>query len=71
MRAVLLSNDPVALSFAQALLRDARVEFMLLDAHIASVEGSIGAFPRRLAVDEDDYEEALDLLVEAGLTARE
>lgn len=71
MREVLRSNDPVALSFAQALLRDARVEFALLDAHIAAVEGSIGAFPRRLAVDEDDYEAALDLLVEAGLTARE
>ncbi|MCM0020781.1 MAG: DUF2007 domain-containing protein [Tagaea sp.] len=71
MREVLRSNDPVALSFAQALLRDARVDFLLLDAHIAAVEGSIGAFPRRLAVDEADYEEALDLLVEAGLTARE
>jgi hypothetical protein len=71
MREVLRSNDPVALSFAQALLRDAKVGFALLDAHIAAVEGSIGAFPRRVAVDEDDYEEALDLLVEAGLAARE
>jgi hypothetical protein len=71
MREVLRSNDPVALSFAQALLRDARVDFVLLDAHIAAVEGSISAFPRRLAVDESEYEAALDLLVEAGLTARE
>lgn len=71
MREVLRTNDPVALSFAQALLRDARVDFVLLDAHIAAVEGSIGAFPRRLAVDEDDHAEALDLLAEAGLTARE
>ncbi len=70
MREVLRSNDPVALSFAQALLRDARVDFMLLDTHIAAVEASIGAFPRRLAVDDADYEAALDLLVEAGLTDR-
>jgi hypothetical protein len=71
MREVLRTNDPVALSFAQALLRDAGLGFALLDAHIAAVEGSIGAFPRRLAVGEDDHAAALDLLVEAGLTARE
>ena len=67
MREVLRTNDPVALSFAQALLRDAGLDCVLLDAHIAAVEGSIGAFPRRLVVDESDYSEAAELLAEAGL----
>ena len=70
MREVLRTNDPVALSFAQALLRDAGLEFVLLDAHIAAVEASIGAFPRRLMVDDDDHAEAAELLVQAGLGER-
>ncbi len=68
MREVFRTNDAVALSYAQALLRDARVECALLDAHIAAVEGSIGAFPRRLAVADADYDEAAELLAAAGLT---
>jgi hypothetical protein len=68
MREVLRTNDAVALSYAQALLADARVEFALLDAHIAAVEGSIGAFPRRIVVHPDDYDEAQMLLADAGLT---
>ncbi len=67
MREVLRTTDAVALSFAQALLRDARIEFATLDAHISALEGSIGAFPRRLAVDDDDYTAASDLLKQAGL----
>ncbi|MFN8757252.1 MAG: DUF2007 domain-containing protein [Tagaea sp.] len=67
MREVLRTNDPIALSFAQALLRDAGLECVLLDAHIAAVEGSIGAFPRRLMVVDDDYGEAAELLAGAGL----
>ena len=31
------------------------------------IEGSIGAFPRRLLVGEDDWRSAHDMLLEAGL----
>eukprot|EP01037_Dinobryon_pediforme_P013707 gene13706-13823_t len=66
MRVVLITNNLVRLSFTQALLRDAGVESFLLDGHVSSVEGSIGAIPRRLAVDDDDELQALRILREAG-----
>jgi hypothetical protein len=66
MRVVARTNDPVRLSFLMSLLRDAGVECVLLDLHVSAVEGSIGAFPRRLAVAEDDGPRALRVLREAG-----
>ena len=67
MRTVLLSNDPVRLSFLVALLRDAGIETVLLDGHVSAVEGSIGAIPRRLAVLEEDEVQARRVLQEADL----
>jgi hypothetical protein len=66
MRVVLISNNLVRLSFTQALLRDAGVGSILLDAHVSAMEGSIGAIPRRLAVEDDDEAQALRILREAG-----
>jgi hypothetical protein len=66
MRVVATTNDPVRLSFLVALLRDAGIASVLLDAHISAVEGSIGAFPRRLAVAEHDVPRARAVLREAG-----
>jgi len=66
MRTLLLSNDPVRLSFLGALLRDAGIESVLLDAHVSAVEGSIGAIPRRLAVLPEDEALARRILREAG-----
>ena len=66
MRTVVLSNNLVRLSFVQALLRDAGIRAVLLDAHASAVEGSIGAIPRRLVVAEDDEAQALRVLREAG-----
>jgi len=66
MRTVLLSNDPVRLSFLSALLRDAGIESVLLDAHVSAMEGSIGAIPRRLAVLPEDAAAAQQVLRDAG-----
>ena len=66
MRTVLLSNDPVRLSFISALLRDAGIDSVLLDTHVSSVEGSIGAIPRRIAVLAEDEAQARRVLLEAG-----
>jgi hypothetical protein len=66
MRVVVVTNCPVRLSFTQALLRDAGVESVLLDGHVSAMEGSIGAIPRRLVVDDDDERQALRILREAG-----
>jgi hypothetical protein len=66
MRIVVTSNDPVRLSFLMALLRDAGIGCVLLDAHVSAMEGSIGAIPRRLAVADDDGAQATRVLREAG-----
>lgn len=67
MRTLAQSNDLVRLSFLAALLRDAGIESVLLDAHVSAVEGSIGAIPRRLAVLEEDEVQARRVLQEAEL----
>lgn len=66
MRIVATTTDPVRLSFLRALLADAGIGTVVLDAHISAVEGSIGAFPRRLAVAADDEAHARAVLAEAG-----
>lgn len=66
MKELLRTNDPVRLSFVQALLRDSRIDSLVLDHHTSLVEGSIGAIPRRLMVAERDYQLALALLAAAG-----
>jgi len=64
---LLRTNDPVLVSFAQALLRDAGLRFDVLDVHMSIVEGSLGILPRRLAVHQDDAAAARTLLVDAGI----
>jgi hypothetical protein len=65
MRELLRSNDLVHVSWVQAALAAAGIESVLLDAHISSVEGNIGAFPRRLMVRDDLLERARKVLAEA------
>jgi hypothetical protein len=66
MRVVARTTDPVRLGFLVALLADAGIASVVLDQHISAIEGGIGAFPRRLAVAEDDGDRALAILREAG-----
>ena len=70
MKELLRTNDPVRLSFLQALLRDSGIESLVLDHHTSLVEGSIGAIPRRLVVAERDYPRACSILTAAGEEAR-
>jgi hypothetical protein len=43
------------------------VKSVVLDQYMSAVEGSIGAFPRRLAVAPEDEENARRILREAGV----
>ena len=65
MKELLRTNDVVRLSWAQALLRDAGIDSVVLDQHTSLVEGSIGAIPRRLMVAEQDHQRA-EALVKAA-----
>lgn len=63
---VLATNDPVKLSFAQAVLKEAGIEAVTLDEQTASTFG--GALPwikRRILVREEDGDRARRLLSEA------
>lgn len=42
------------------------IDCLLLDSHVSSVEGGIGAFPRRLLVLDEDLERALWVLTNAA-----
>ncbi len=66
MHVIVVTNDPVRLSFLIALLADAGIAATVLDGHVSAVEGSIGAIPRRLAVLAEDASAALHVLRQAG-----
>ena len=51
MREILRSNDVVLIGFAQSVLRQAGIASFIADQHMSLMEGSIGAFPRRLLVE--------------------
>jgi hypothetical protein len=57
----------VLLSWVEVYLRDAGIESVLLDQNISVLEGSIGAFNRRLMVLDDDEARARALLQEADI----
>jgi hypothetical protein len=67
MLEVLRSNDAVLLSYAQSVLRQVGIASLIADQYISVMEGSIGAFPRRLLVDSADGAPARRALIEAGL----
>ncbi|WP_152044963.1 putative signal transducing protein [Aureimonas psammosilenae] len=67
MRELMRSNDPVLLSFVDALLRDAGIEHFVADTHMSILDGSIGVLPRRILVDGERIEQARRLLRDAEL----
>ena len=50
MRELLRSNDLVHISWVRSVLDGAGIDSVVLDEAISGVEGSIGAFPRRIMV---------------------
>ena len=61
------SNDPVLISFVGSLLRDAEIEHFVADEHMSILDGSIGALPRRVMIDESQVDQARRLLRDADL----
>jgi hypothetical protein len=70
MKELLRTNDIVRLSWAQALLREAGIDSLVLDHHASLVEGNIGAIPRRLMVVDRDHGRARTLLAAAETELR-
>ncbi|MEO1198912.1 MAG: DUF2007 domain-containing protein [Pseudomonadota bacterium] len=69
MRELFRTNDPVLISFVEALMSDAGILIVVLDQNMSILEGSIGVLPRRVMVDEDDERQARRILRDAGLEA--
>jgi Putative prokaryotic signal transducing protein len=67
MRELVRTNDAVLITAIEALLSGARIPHVVADRNISVLEGSIGAFPRRILVEEHRFEDARKLLKEAGL----
>jgi len=64
---LLRTNDPVVISFAEALLREAGIEHFVADQNMSVLEGSLGVLPRRVMVAGDHIERARQLLADAGI----
>jgi Putative prokaryotic signal transducing protein len=69
MRELVRTNDAVLITAIEALLSGASIKHLVVDRNISVLEGSIGVFPRRILVDEDEFETARKLLQEAGFAA--
>ena len=68
MKELMRTNDPVRLSFVEAILAAAGIETVVLDQHTSAIEGSISAIQRRIMVADRDHDRAKQLLSEAGET---
>lgn len=68
MHEVLRTNDLVLLSYAGHVLQEAGIEHMIFDGHTSAMEGSIGALPRRLMVNDVDSDAAKRVLRNASVT---
>lgn len=70
MEELLRSNDPVWLSYVRHVLAEEGIEFLQLDDHMAALEGSVGAIPRRILVLAEDVPRARLSLGNATLTRK-
>jgi len=66
MRELVRTTDAVLISAIEALLNSARIKHLVVDQNMSVLEGSIGIFPRRILVDEDETNMARRLLEDAG-----
>jgi len=66
---IMRTNDLVVISAVEAALAAADLHVLILDGYMSALEGSIGAFQRRVMVVDDEEEEARLVLTAAGLGA--
>lgn len=62
------SNDPVLVSFVTSLLEDAKIAHSVADSHMSVIDGSINAVANRVMVADDRYDDARELLTDAGVS---
>ena len=67
MKELLRSNDAVLLSYVSSLLEEHAIGFMVADANMSVLEGSLGVLPRRILVESHKIGRARKILTEAGI----
>jgi hypothetical protein len=66
MRCILTTNNPATLNFAEAILKEAGIDYFVLDQNMSVLEPSI-MIPRRLMVIDEDESAARRQLTLAGM----
>ncbi len=66
---ILRTNDLVLITVVDAILTSEKIDFLVADQHMSSLEGSVGFLPRRILVHADWADRARRLLRDAGMAA--
>jgi hypothetical protein len=61
------TNDPVIISYVEALMRDAGIGCFVADQNMSIIEGSLGILPKRVMVDAEAVDRARRILSDAGI----
>jgi hypothetical protein len=67
MKCIITTNNPATISFAEAVLREARIEHFVMDQNMSVLEPGI-MIPKRLMVVDEDLSAARRQLELAGLS---
>ncbi len=67
MEELIRTNDMVLISFAESLLKEAGIVYLLADQNMSVIEGSLGVLPRRLLVEAGRAAQARRILADAGM----
>jgi hypothetical protein len=67
MEELIRTNDPVIISFAESLLKEAEIGYFIADQNMSIAEGSIGVLAKRILVDSDQAIAARRLMIDAGI----
>ncbi len=67
MKELLRTNDMVLISYLESELGAARIGHVVFDTNMSVLEGSIGALPRRIMVEDVSFARARALLDRLGI----
>ncbi|WP_409433531.1 DUF2007 domain-containing protein [Litorimonas sp. RW-G-Af-16] len=64
---ILKTVNPATLNYVEAVLKEAQIEYFIMDQNVSIIEGSIGVIPRRVMVLADDADDARQALIDADM----